>query len=369
MRGLFLLLLSAAGVYGPGQALIHEDLRRVAPLAVKQAKEYLAGAEVVFTNLETAVAPRGMAVEKRAPYVHRTEPDVLDALKEMGFNLLSMANNHSWDLGKKGLLAGIVEAKKRGFVIAGTGADGEEAGGAGYLETPAGKVALIAMASGAGQLASPETWAGPGRPGVNYLGMGPDGKLNAEEKARILASVREAAKKARYVIAYQHAHYWGEATGIEAPPNRDTKVKRFDTPAWMVAFAREVIDAGASVYVAHGEPSLHGVEIYKGRPVLYGLGNYVFNSVQPIDRYGPLAYYSAVVHCEFVNGELTGVRFRPLVLSLDATAEVPRGIPYLAQGGEAPAVLERLAHNSKAHGTRVIVEGETARVALKQASR
>lgn len=72
-----------------GQALIHADLRRVAPLAVAQAKEYLDGADVKFTNLETAVAPKEMALPRRTPDLHPTEPDVLDALKEMGFNMLS----------------------------------------------------------------------------------------------------------------------------------------------------------------------------------------------------------------------------------------------------------------------------------------
>jgi poly-gamma-glutamate capsule biosynthesis protein CapA/YwtB (metallophosphatase superfamily) len=71
----------------------------VAPLAVEQAKGYLKGADVRFTNLETAVAPKDMAVELRTSEVHRTGPEVLDALKDMGFNMLSMANNHAWDLG------------------------------------------------------------------------------------------------------------------------------------------------------------------------------------------------------------------------------------------------------------------------------
>ena len=114
-----------------------------------------------------------------------------------------------------------------------------------------------------------------------------------------------------------------------------------------------------------GNPALHGVEIYKGRPILYGLGNYIFNSVQSLDRYGPLAYYSPVAYCDFVNGELAAVRFRPLVLSLDTTAKVPRGIPYLAQGGEASAVLERLAQISRAHGTKIAIEGGMASVLLK----
>jgi len=348
-----------------GQALIHADLRRVAPLAVAQAKEYLDGADVKFTNLETAVAPKEMALPRRTPDLHPTEPDVLDALKEMGFNMLSLANNHAWDLGVKGLLVGREEVAKRGFAYAGTGIDANMASAAGYLETPAGRVALVAMASGASQLRSPDTWAGPGRPGVNYLDLRADGTLDPDQKARILGAVREAARRARYVVVYQHTHFWGEETGIEAPPERDQRVTRFDTPAWLVAWTHELIDAGASLYVAHGNPALHGVEVYKGRPILYGLGNYIFNSENPIDRYGPLAYFSAVATCEFIDGRLAAVRFRPLVLSLDSTAQVPRGIPYLAQGGEAEAVLQRLVQVSKRHGTVLTIDGESASVALK----
>jgi poly-gamma-glutamate synthesis protein (capsule biosynthesis protein) len=348
-----------------GQALIHADLRQLAPLAVAQAKAYLNGVDVRFTNLETALAPHDLAVELRAPTVHRTGPEVLDALHDMGFNMLSMANNHAWDLGAAGLLAGRDEATRRGFAHAGTGPDAATAAAASYMETPAGTVALVAMASGAVQLVNPNTWAGSGRPGVNYLDLRKDGTLDPVQKVRILDAVRDAARRATYVIVYQHNHFWGDATAREGPPNRERRVGRFDTPTWLVACTHELIDAGASLYVAHGNPALHGVEIYEGRPILYGLGNYIFNSVNAIDTYGPLAYHSAVAYCDFENGKLTAVRFRPLTLSLDSTATVPRGIPYLAQGGEAESILERLSYRSKKHGTAITIEGDVARVVLK----
>lgn len=348
-----------------GQALIHEDLRRVASPAVEQARGYLRGNDVIFTNLETALAPKNMPLELRAPGVRPTGPEVLDALRDMGFNMLSLANNHAWDLGAKGLLAGRDEVEKHGFAHAGTGPDAAAAAAAGYLDTPAGKVGLVAMASGASQLAKPDTWAAPGRAGVNYLNLRADGMLDPEQKARILGAVREAARNAKFVIAYQHNHFWGEPTGVAAPPHRERRVNRFETPAWLVTWAHELIDAGASLYVAHGDPALHGVEIYHGRPILFGLGNYIFNSEQSPDVYGPLAYFSAVAYCEFAGGKLSAVHFRPLVLSLDETADVPRGIPYLAQGGEAAAVLQRLAQVSRAYGTEMVIENETARVVLK----
>jgi poly-gamma-glutamate capsule biosynthesis protein CapA/YwtB (metallophosphatase superfamily) len=52
-------------------------------------------------------------------------------------------------------------------------------------------------------------------------------------------------------------------------------VDRFDTPQWQVEWAHQLIDAGATIYAGHGDPALHAVEIYKGRPILYGLGNYI----------------------------------------------------------------------------------------------
>jgi poly-gamma-glutamate synthesis protein (capsule biosynthesis protein) len=268
-------------------------------------------------------------------------------------------------MGVPGLLAAIGEVSKRGFAHAGTGPDIDAAVAPGFLGTPAGKVALIAMASGAGQLTKPDTWAAPGHPGVDYLDLRPDGTLNPEQKARILASVRAAASQAKLVIVYQHTHFWGEATGIALPPKRETKVNRFTTPAWLIAWTHELIDAGAALYVAHGDPALHGVEIYKGRPIFYGLGNYIFNGEGSLDTYGPLAYYGAVAYCDFAAGKLAAVRFRPLVLSLDSSDEVPRGIPYLAQGGEATAVLERLAQISKVHGTKMTIEATSASVVLK----
>ena len=85
-----------------GQASIHSDLRKSAPAAVEQAHKYLANADVRFTNLEVAVAPRDAAVQPRRN-AERVDPEVLDCLREMGFNLLSLSNNHALDLGQPGL--------------------------------------------------------------------------------------------------------------------------------------------------------------------------------------------------------------------------------------------------------------------------
>ncbi|MEX2081892.1 MAG: CapA family protein, partial [Dehalococcoidia bacterium] len=275
-----------------GQALIKSDVCATAPAAFEQARGYLKGVDVAFTNLEVAITPPGEKLTPRGPAAVPAPPVVIDCLKSMGFNVLSLANNHAFDLQREGIAATIGEVRKRGLVHAGTGADADAAAAAGFLDTPKGKVALVAMATGA-QLV-PETWAAPGRPGVNYLERFPDGRPNPEHKKRILDSVRAAARESKLVIAYHHNHYWGDPVGSGLPPDREKRIGRFETLPWAVDWARELIDAGASIYVAHGDPSLHGIEVYKGKLILHGLGNYIFESVGRNDRYGPLAYMSAV---------------------------------------------------------------------------
>ena len=332
-----------------GQALIKTDLRADAPEAVAQAREYLAGADAVFTNLEVSVAVPGVPLTPRTPDTEYSEPPVLDALAAMGFNLLSLANNHAWDLLEPGMLATRALVERQGFAHAGTGRNVAEAAAPGVLPTPAGDVALVAMASGGIQL-TPDSHAGEGKPGVNYLAVDGEGRLDPAQRARILASVRAAAATGALVIAYHHNHVWGAARGVDGPPGRDRRIDRFTTPVWMEKWARELVDAGAHVFVAHGNPALHGVEVRRGRLILYGLGNHVFQSRNHLDRFGPLAYQSVAVQATFRRGRVAEVRFTPLVLGM---VERARGVPYRAQGGEALAILGRLEDLSRPYGTRL----------------
>jgi hypothetical protein len=74
------------------------------------------------------------------------------------------------------------------------------------------------------------------------------------------------------------------------------------------------------MYVAHGDPSLHGVEIYKGRPIFYSLGNFIFQSplsLIVVDTYGPLAYMRAIAQVEFHSGRVFVIHYVPIVLSMN----------------------------------------------------
>src|SRR5580704_9912913 len=128
-----------------GQSMIRSDIRATVPAAVPVIQGLLKG-DVVFTNLESAVAEKGEMAQEGRGFV--TPPEALDALMTFGFNLLSLSGNHAFDLKVTGIQNTLREADKRKIVHAGTGNTVAEAVAPGYLHTPKGTIALIASASG-----------------------------------------------------------------------------------------------------------------------------------------------------------------------------------------------------------------------------
>src|SRR5580698_7629374 len=143
--------------------MIRSDIRSTAPAAVPVIQGLLKG-DVVFTNFEAAVAEKGETVHEGRGFL--APPEALDALTTFGFNLLSLAGNHAFDLKEAGVRNTIREADSRKIVHAGTGNNVAEAAAPGYLHTPKGTIALIASASG---LITAGASATANRPGVNEL--------------------------------------------------------------------------------------------------------------------------------------------------------------------------------------------------------
>jgi poly-gamma-glutamate capsule biosynthesis protein CapA/YwtB (metallophosphatase superfamily) len=190
-------------------------------------------------------------------------------LKTFGFNLLSLSNNHSWDLKVPGIENTLEQVKRLDLVHAGIGLTVDEAVAPGYLHTPNGTVALVAMASG---LIADGASATASRPGVNELRVEGD-TPNAEDARRILQSIRNARQRADLVIVYEHNHVFDKPfvtiMAEELP-------ERLSPPDWLKKWTHEEVDAGADIIVMHGAPLLHGVEIYRDRPIFFDLGNFIF---------------------------------------------------------------------------------------------
>jgi poly-gamma-glutamate capsule biosynthesis protein CapA/YwtB (metallophosphatase superfamily) len=369
-----------------GQSMIRSDIRATAPEAVPVIRGLLKG-DVVFTNLESAVAEPGQTIQEGRGFL--TPPEALDALATFGFNLLALSGNHAFDLKATGIENTIREADKRKIAHAGTGRNVAEAAAPGYLHTPKGTIALVASASG---MITPGGSAAADRPGVNELRVmagdrqnegtedlpgAPGNTPNAEDARRILQNIRDARQHADIVVVYQHNHVFGNHSFVTI--FTEGMQERLAPNEWLQKWTHEEIDAGADIIVMHGAPVLHGVEVYHGRPIFYDLGNFIYN-VPPVLTYihEPMSWETAVASVEFEGKKLRSISFRPVVLNVigegqpDVHSEYTnnqfldtRGLPSPASGARAGYILQRLADASKPFGTTIEVKGETAEIRLK----
>ena len=369
-----------------GQSMLRSDAREIAPKSVPAIQGLLKG-DVIFTNLESAIAEKGETAHEGRGFL--TPPEALDALQTFGFNLISLSGNHAFDLGVKGIQNTTREADARKIVHAGTGNNAAEAVAPGYLHTPKGTIALIASASG---LIVPGGRATSDHPGVNELRVeagnreneatedlpgAPGNTPNPEDAQRILASIREARQHADLVIVYQHNHIFSNhsftTVFTEGLP------ERLAPNDWLVKWTHAEVDAGADIIVMHGAPLLHGVEIYHGRPIFYDLGNFIYNltpTLTYIDE--PMNWESAVAYVEFQGKTLKSVSFRPIDLNNIGEGQpdmhdprasnqflVTRGLPTPLKGARAGYVLQRLADASKPFGTSMEIKGDMSEINLK----
>jgi poly-gamma-glutamate synthesis protein (capsule biosynthesis protein) len=369
-----------------GQSMIRSDIRATAPAAVPVIQGLLKG-DVVFTNLESAIAEKGETIHEGRGFL--TPPEALDSLKTFGFNLLSLSGNHAFDLKVTGVQNSIREADNRKMVHAGTGNNLAEASAPAYLHTPKGTIALIASASG---LIPPGGSATAARPGVNELRVeagdkqneatadlpgAPANTPNAEDSQRILQSIRDARQHADLVVVYQHNHVFANHSFgtifTEGMP------ERLAPNDWLRKWTHAEVDAGADIVVMHGAPLLHGVEIYHGKPIFYDLGNFIYNLVPTLTYIDePMSWESAVAYVEFQGKDLKSISLRPIAMNVIGQGEPDthneyadnqflhtRGLPSPATGARAGYILQRLADLSKPFGTKFEIKGDTAEIKIK----
>jgi poly-gamma-glutamate capsule biosynthesis protein CapA/YwtB (metallophosphatase superfamily) len=356
-----------------GQSMIRTDIRAHAPAAVPVIQSLLKG-DVIFTNFEATI------VDEKKGQSHMdgrflSPPEAMDALQAFGFNLVSLANNHSFDLKVAGVQNAIEATTRLKLAHAGTGNTIDEAVAPGYLKTPKGTVALIAMASGL----IPEGGAATaGHPGVNEIHV-QDGKPNEADTQRVLQSIRDAKKKADLVIVYQHNHVFDkpfQTIMLEELP------ERLAPPDWLKKWTHAEVDAGADIIVMHGAPMLHGIEIYHGRPIFFDLGNFIFQAPPAnlvLDE--PIVWESVVAYVDFRGKNLQSIQLRPIAQNKIGQGEPDvhdehtnnlflqtRGLPAPVAGEQARYILERLADLCRPFGTTLVIKGDSAEVKLKSGS-
>ena len=353
-----------------GQSMIRGDLRTTTKAVPTWAP--LLKADVVFTNFEVSIA-EGNEWQRASGFL--SPPEALDTMREMGVNLLALANNHAFDGKIPGIQNTMKQAAARNLVHAGVGNNIQEATAPAYLKTPKGTVALVAIASG---LIDEGGSATATRGGVNEMRI-EKGVPNAADTQRILQAIREARGKADLVVVSQHNHVFMDDVPF-ATMMREELAERLRPPDWMVKWTHAEIEAGADVIAMTGAPLLHGVEIYRGRPIFYDLGNFIFQYPPPNPTMDSnIVWESVVATAEFRNKQLESVTIRPLTMNKIGQGEPDmkdsrninlyrqtRGVPTPATGEQARFIFRRLSELSRPFGTTLEVNGDIAKISLKK---
>lgn len=355
------------------------------------------------------------------------EPTVLEDVKSFGFNVATFANNHAMDFSYGGLEKTLDNLQKYNLPSAGVGRTMAEASAPTYLDCSSGRIALISAVSTfrPAALAGEQSRTMPGRPGVNGLryteifritkeqmralksiagatfingkddmlraegykpdmpdgifdlrgilfkesnSTGKDSYVNEKDMLRIEKSIFEAQLQADYIIVSIHSHEIRHA---------DNEVPDY----FIEQFAHRCIDAGAHGVVGHGPHILRPIEIYKGRPIFYSLGDFVMQNENiqkaPADFFEGYdlspnvtmhelfkkrsdnftrgfqtkrsIFESVVPYWEMENGRLIKLILAPIELGF--------GLPRSRNGWPRiktdAGILERLQHMSSSYGTQI----------------
>lgn len=407
-------------------------------------RDLFRGCDAGFVNMESVVRrpDEGNPGVTRGTYM-TTPPELLADLKWFGVNMVSTANNHAYDYGEGGLLATCRHLEAAGIMYAGSGANMDEARRPGYLDTKGGRVALIATTATyrPWNAAAPQRPDMRGRPGINPLdsetsytvddasfkalkkmsaGLGFDQSRKRDrthfyseaeaaedtaEEMKIFGAkvvkgkefgatstassvdvednlrwVREARRQADWVMVSFHSHEFAHRSTATAA----TKIDLKEPADFVPDFAKAVIDAGADMFVGHGSHTPLGIEIYKGKPILYSVGNFIFQNegvrsfpAEAYARFGlghdatPTDFLDArtgggtkghIAHAgfwenlaitvEFKGGKLSEIQIHPVEQGHGASL-AQRGRPMMAKGEIAGRVIDRVADLSKMYGVTV----------------
>lgn len=251
-------------------------------------------ADVRLINLETAVTRNAEPAPKGINY--RMSPENFPVITAAAVDCCALANNHTLDWGRRGLLDTLETVTAAGVRPVGAGRDLPEAAAPAVLPIP-GKGRVIVFAFGSPTSGIPLNWAATEHdPGINLLS-----DLSPRSVDRIGRAVRAAKGPRDVVVATIH---WGSNWGYD--------ISKEETD-----FAHRLVDE-AGIDIVHGHSSHHAkaIEVYRGRLILYGCGDFV-NDYEGIEGYERFRDDLAVMYLPTVrasNGGLAALSMVPFII-------------------------------------------------------
>ena len=209
-------------------------------------------AQIVVGNLECPATKIESPVFKQ--YIFRSEPEWLDTLRQHGITHLNLANNHSIDQGREGLLDTKQNIEEAGMVPIGAGASMQEAAGPVLLASSPRKVWLVPSLRLALE---------------NYSYLTDKPCVSQEPIDSLMQRVFQLRKADSTAVIIVSLHWGGEHTSKPVPRQRME--------------AHQLILAGADALICHHTHTLQTIETFRGKPIYYSIGNFIFDPTHPIN--------------------------------------------------------------------------------------
>lgn len=214
----------------------------------KDLQEEFKNADIAMVNEEFAFTNRGTpAADKQ--YTFRVDPKNIQIFKDMQIDVVSLANNHTMDFGIDGLTDSFDTLNNAGIKYVGAGNNITEAREIKYIDVKDKRIAYL----GASRVIPETGWNAYS----NKAGM-----LTTYDPAYLLEDIKTAKAQSDFVVVYVH---WG--------------IERHESPEeYQRNLAKQYIDAGADLVIGSHPHVLQGIEYYNGKPIIYSLGNFMFNN-------------------------------------------------------------------------------------------
>lgn len=244
--------------------------------------------DIRVVNLETAVTRSADFAPGKAVH-YRMSPENVPCLAAAEPDVCVLANNHVLDFGMRGLGETLGELARAGLRTAGAGLDADAAQRPAVVEVADG-VRVVVHGLGMPSSGIPSSWAAtPARPGVFLV---PD--LSDDSADAFTRHAREGRRDGDVVVASLH---WGSNWGYDVPGDR-------------VRFAHRLVDGGIDVVHGHSSHHPRPIEVYRGKLVLYGCGDFIddYEGISGHEEYRPDARLMYLPTVDPATGRVTALR-------------------------------------------------------------
>jgi len=270
----------------------------------KHVKEILQQADIAAANLETSVTSLELEKPNLKTYEFRSDPKVLPAFRDAGFDVVSLANNHSMDYGPEGLRDTMRHLRDHSIDYVGAGENRAEAFKPVYFDKNGVKVAVLGFSR---VIPIPEEW--DWKAGEDRIGL-----ADTYNHTYPVQVIEAAKKEADIVVVLVH---WGNE--LDEEPDS----------AKQVDLGRRYIDAGADLVIGSHPHVLQGIEYYKGRWIAYSLGNFIFTKSS-----NPATYETGLLEAKCEKSGECSLQISPY------RVDTPQPVPMDDEKGKV--LLERL---------------------------